>query len=82
MQEPSAWHVPNFQAPRRKAGIRHKPHSCTNCLGTVSHSHQLRVVRTLNPSSQKPGKVQPYKQDFQRTAVRSAVLTLFYTLSF
>ena len=51
MQEPSAWHVPNFQTPRSKAGIQHKPHSCTNCLGTVSHSHQLRVVRTLPKST-------------------------------
>lgn len=42
-QTPSAWHVPKFLTPRRKAGVQHKPY-CANSLGTVSYlSHSGKV---------------------------------------
>ena len=32
---PSAWHLPKFQTPRRRAGVQHEPHGLYN-LGTIT----------------------------------------------
>ena len=55
---------------------------CTNSLGTVSHSyHSLEWWElTPNPSFQMPSKDRPWKQAFQKTAVRPAVNSFPYNL--
>lgn len=61
---PSAWHVPKFQTPRRKAGVQQKPH----CLHQqLRHREPLLAVRecwepSRNPALQTPGsRGQPWE---------------------
>lgn len=75
----SAWHVPNFQNPRRKAGVWHKP-CCLYSQGTVSHSHLLIAGTLLK--SKFPGAMAASQTAFQRTAVSPTKSIPFYTAPF
>ena len=60
-------------------GIHHKPHCFTNHLGTVDHSHWLRVLRPLPKSKFPEAREGSCKKDFPRRAVRPIMLTLPHT---
>lgn len=63
MQEHSAWHVPKFQTPRRKAGLQPKARCLHDRSGNVSCSYQLEP--SPNPSSQRTAKAKLASRPFK-----------------
>lgn len=73
-------HVPKFQTHRRKASVPYKLH----CLHRLFRHNEIYQGEWWgffwNTSSQVPAISQLCKQDFQRVAVNSAVLTLLHKM--